>query len=85
MIILSQPENCLMLKVGPMDFTVSKVVGKDIAQVKGGFDHNWILNKKGNELEKAAELYDPVSGRLMEVWTTEPGVQFYSGNFLNGH
>jgi aldose 1-epimerase len=72
------------VKGGPMDFTVSKVVGKDIAQVKGGFDHNWILNKKDNELEKAAELLDPVSGRLMEVWTTQPGVQFYSGNFLNG-
>jgi aldose 1-epimerase len=72
------------VKGGPMDFTVSKVVGKDLAQVKGGFDHNWILNKKGNELEKAAELYDAPSGRLMEVWTTEPGVQFYSGNFLNG-
>ena len=72
------------VKGGPMDFNVSKVIGKDIGQVKGGFDHNWILNKKGSELSKAAELYDPVSGRLMEVWTTEPGVQFYSGNFLNG-
>jgi len=72
------------VKGGPMDFTVSKEIGKDIAQVKGGFDHNWILNKKGNELEKAAELHDPVSGRLMQVWTTQPGVQFYSGNFLNG-
>ena len=72
------------VKGGPMDFTVSKVIGKDIGQVKGGFDHNWVLNKQGNELSKAAELYDPVSGRLMEVWTTEPGVQFYTGNFLNG-
>ena len=67
-----------------MDFTAAKVIGKDIAQVKGGYDHNWILNKKGNALEKVAELYDPASGRLMEVWTTEPGIQFYSGNFLNG-
>ncbi len=72
------------VKGGPMDFTTAKVIGKDIAQVKGGFDHNWVLNKKGNELEKIAELHDPTSGRLMEVWTTEPGVQFYSGNFLNG-
>ena len=72
------------VKGGPMDFTVSKVIGKDIGQVKGGFDHNWILNKKSGELAKAAELYDPASGRLMEVWTTEPGVQFYTGNFLNG-
>ena len=72
------------VKGGPMDFTVSKVIGKDIDQVKGGFDHNWILIKQGNQLSKAAELYDPASGRLMEVWTTEPGVQFYTGNFLNG-
>lgn len=72
------------VKGGPMDFTSSKMIGKEIQQVKGGYDHNWILNKKGNDLEKAAELYDPTSGRLMEVWTTEPGVQFYSGNFLNG-
>ena len=45
---------------------------------------NWVLNKKGNGLEKIAELYDPASGRLMEVSTTEPGLQFYSGNFLDG-
>lgn len=77
------------VKSGPMDFTSSKMIGKEIQQVKGGYDHNWILNKKGNDPdsyrdEKAAELYDPTSGRLMEVWTTEPGLQFYSGNFLNG-
>lgn len=72
------------VKGGPMDFTSSKVIGKEIDQVKGGYDHNWILNKNGNNLEKAAELYDATSGRVMEVWTTEPGIQFYSGNFLNG-
>lgn len=72
------------VKGGPMDFTTEKVIGRDIQQVKGGFDHNWVLNKKGNELEKIATLYHPGSGRLMEVWTTEPGVQFYSGNFLDG-
>jgi aldose 1-epimerase len=72
------------VKGGPMDFTSSKVIGKEIDQVKGGYDHNWILNKNGNSLDKAAELYDATSGRVMEVWTTEPGIQFYSGNFLNG-
>jgi aldose 1-epimerase len=72
------------VKDGPMDFTSSKMIGKEIQQVEGGYDHNWILNKKGNGLEKAAELYEPASGRVMEVWTTEPGIQFYSGNFLNG-
>ena len=72
------------VKAGPMDFTASKMIGKEIQQVKGGYDHNWVLNKKGNGLEKIAELYDPASGRLMKVSTTEPGLQFYSGNFLDG-
>ncbi|MBS1490972.1 MAG: galactose mutarotase [Bacteroidetes bacterium] len=49
-----------------------------------GYDHNWVLNKKGNELSLAARVADPASGRVMEVWTTEPGLQFYSGNFLDG-
>jgi aldose 1-epimerase len=52
--------------------------------VKGGYDHNWILNKTGNNLDKVVSLYDSTSGRLMEVFTTEPGMQFYSGNFLDG-
>src|SRR5437868_5500518 len=68
------------VKGGSMDFTTSKVIGKDIAAVKGGYDHNWVLNRTGSGLEKVAELHDPASGRDMEVWTTEPGVQFYSGN-----
>jgi aldose 1-epimerase len=68
----------------PMDFTSAKKVGRDIAQVPGGYDHNWVLNKSGNDLELAATLYHAASGRFMEVFTTEPGVQFYSGNFLDG-
>lgn len=72
------------VKGGPMDFTVAKLIGKEIQQVAGGYDHNWVLNKKGSDLEMVAELYHPASGRLMEVWTTEPGLQFYSGNFLDG-
>ena len=52
--------------------------------MKGGYDHNWVLNKKGNEMELVATLSDDVSGRKMEVYTTEPGLQFYSGNFLDG-
>ena len=72
------------VKGGPMDFMTEKMIGKDIEQVKGGYDHNWVLNKKGNNLEKAGEVYDPASGRSMEVWTTEPGLQFYTGNFLDG-
>ena len=72
------------VKGGPMDFTKAKTVGKDIAQVEGGYDHNWVLNKSGNNLERVASLYEPNSGRFMEVLTTEPGLQFYSGNFLDG-
>ncbi|MET0463016.1 MAG: aldose epimerase family protein [Chitinophagaceae bacterium] len=72
------------VKGGPMDFTSFKTVGKEIANVKGGYDHNWVLNKKEGSFEKIAVLKDNTSGRQMEVWTSEPGVQFYSGNFLDG-
>lgn len=69
---------------GPMDFTSPKPIGKEIGQVQGGYDHNWILNKEGDALTQAATLYDPNTGRFMEMLTTEPAVQFYSGNFLDG-
>jgi aldose 1-epimerase len=72
------------VKGTPMDFTTAKKIGKEIDSVKGGYDHNWVLNKTGNALESIATLYHAGSGRLMEVFTTEPGVQFYSGNFLDG-
>ncbi|MBU3745430.1 MAG: galactose mutarotase [Sediminibacterium sp.] len=68
----------------PMDFTKSMSIGKRIAEVPGGYDHNWVLNKRIGSLEKIAEVYDPLSKRLMEVLTTEPGLQFYTGNFLDG-
>lgn len=72
------------VKGTPMDFTGAKPIGKEIAAVKGGYDHNWVLNKNKTEPEFAGSLYHPGSGRLMEVFTTEPGIQFYSGNFLDG-
>ena len=72
------------VKGTPMDFTQSKKMGTDIGKVRGGYDHNYVLNKKGNELSLAAIVYDPPSGRVMEMFTTEPGVQFYTGNFLDG-
>ena len=72
------------VKGTPFDFTTPKPIGRDIAQVKGGYDHNWVLNKNGTSLEKIATLYHPKSGTVMDVLTTEPGLQFYSGNFLNG-
>jgi aldose 1-epimerase len=78
----------------PFDFRKAKPIGNDInfgdIQLKmgKGYDHNWILNKDRSkpqtELSEAATLYDPGSGRYMEVLTTEPGLQFYSGNFLDG-
>jgi aldose 1-epimerase len=68
----------------PMDFRREKMIGKDIQKVKGGFDHNWVLDRRGQEIEKVGSLWDPGSGRLMEVLTTTPGIQFYSGNSLDG-
>lgn len=72
------------VKGTPIDFTRPKPIGQDIAAM-GGYDHNLVLqNQDGNRLARAAQVYEPVSGRLMEVWTTEPGMQFYTGNFLDG-
>ncbi|MBS0029200.1 aldose epimerase family protein [Chitinophaga sp. 22321] len=72
------------VKGTPMDFTSPKKIGADIDKVKGGYDHNWVLDKKEGALETIATLYDPNSGRFMEVATTQPGIQFYTGNFLDG-
>ncbi|MBE7170726.1 MAG: galactose mutarotase [Williamsia sp.] len=72
------------VKGTPMDFTSPKKIGQDLAKVKGGYDHNYVLNKSGNSLTQAATAYDSASGRYLEMSTTEPGVQFYSGNFLDG-
>jgi aldose 1-epimerase len=69
---------------GPMDFTKPKPIGRDMAQVKGGYDHCYVLNKTGCELSLCARAVEPTSGRVMEVFTTQPGVQFYGGNFLDG-
>lgn len=71
------------VKSTPMDFNTAKPVGQDIAAVKGGYDHNWVLKRTGPGLEKVATVYDPSSGRVLEVLTTEPGLQFYTGNFLD--
>jgi aldose 1-epimerase len=72
------------VKGTPMDFITAKKIGKDIAQVTGGYDHNWVLNKNEGVLVMIGSLYHPASGRYMEVLTTQPGIQFYSGNFLDG-
>ena len=78
------------VKGTPMDFTRSTAVGGRIDQsyeqltLGGGYDHNWVLNRSGRGLSLAARLTEPTSGRTMEVFTTEPGIQFYTGNFLDG-
>ncbi len=81
LIPLGKHEN---VKGGPMDFNSVKRIGKDISAVAGGYDHNWVLNKMDNTLTSVGTLYHASSGRMMEVLTTEPGMQFYSGNFLDG-
>jgi aldose 1-epimerase len=74
----------------PMDFRKPKMIGKDInadfQQLKfaGGYDHNWVLNNYNGKVRKAASVFDSTSGRYMEVFTDQPGIQFYSGNFLDG-
>jgi aldose 1-epimerase len=74
----------------PFDFTRPTEVGArinaDDEQIKfgNGYDHNFVLDGRAGRLRKAAELYEPSTGRVMEVWTTEPGVQFYTGNYLDG-
>ena len=74
----------------PFDFRQPTAIGErnnaDNAQLKAGkgYDHNFVLNRKGTGLQVAARLTDPKSGRTLEISTTEPGVQFYSGNFLDG-
>jgi aldose 1-epimerase len=74
----------------PMDFRKPVAIGARVDQEDeqlgfgGGYDHNWVLNKPAGELALAARVYEPKRGRVMEVFTTEPGIQFYCGNFLDG-
>jgi aldose 1-epimerase len=78
------------VKGTPFDFTKPTAIGARIAQPDeqlkfgGGYDHNWVLDRDGEDLALAARVTEPTSGRVMEVLTTEPGVQFYTGNFLDG-
>jgi aldose 1-epimerase len=74
----------------PFDFRRSTRIGERIRDdhpqlvIGRGYDHNWVLDRRGSGLELAARLKDPRSGRVLEVLTEEPGIQFYSGNFLDG-
>jgi aldose 1-epimerase len=74
----------------PMDFRHATAIGARIGQddeqlrFSLGYDHNWVLNSSDGTLALATRLQEPTTGRVMEVYTTEPGIQFYSGNFLDG-
>lgn len=75
----------------PFDFREPKAIGRDVdaddEQLKNGagYDHNWVLDRKTDyDVEFAASVYEPASGRYMEVWTDQPAMQFYGGNFFDG-
>ena len=72
-----------------MDFTTAKAIGTDIEKAKEnpdakGYDHCYVVNGEPGEMRLAARVKDPASGRVMEIHTTQPGIQFYTGNFLDG-
>lgn len=74
----------------PFDFRCAHAIGTRInceeeqLEISGGYDHNWVLNRTENNASLAAVVVEPLSGRRMQVHTTQPGVQFYTGNFLDG-
>ena len=68
----------------PFDFTTPHAIGERIAQVEGGYDHNFVLRSGGGALTLAARVKEPESGRAMEIWTDQPAIQLYTGNFLDG-
>jgi aldose 1-epimerase len=75
----------------PLDFTRATPIGDRIREgfsqlvIGRGYDHNWVLNRRNpNDLILAARVREPTSGRVLSIYTTEPGIQFYSGNFLDG-
>lgn len=81
----------LSVKGTPMDFTTPVAIGarlhapyKQIQFGPGGYDHNWVLNASEQSPALAARVVEPISGRVLEVYTTEPATQFYAGNFLDG-
>ncbi len=78
------------VKGTPFDFTQMTAIGARIEQAEeqlkfgSGYDHNFVINGRAGRLRQAAEVFEPTTGRVMEVWTTEPGMQLYTGNFLDG-
>ncbi len=74
----------LKVRGTPYDFTSPKLIGADIAKAGGGYDNCFVLRGGGGKLELAARVTEPSSGRVLEISTTEPAIQFYTGNFLDG-
>ncbi len=74
----------LDVKGSPMDFLQEQMVQDQILKTKSGYDHSWVLNKEPSKDSFAVRVFEPVSGRLLTMYTTEPAVQFYTGNFLDG-
>src|SRR5690606_6201891 len=75
------------VKETPFDFTAPKLIGEDLQAAGGdpvGFDHNWVVNGDAGKMRPVAKLKHAASGRVMTVEADQPGVQFYSGNFLDG-
>jgi aldose 1-epimerase len=78
------------VKGTPFDFTKLEAIGARINQndeqlkFGKGYDHNFVLTSKAGVLREAAKVYEPTTGRVLEIWTTEPGIQLYTGNFLDG-
>jgi aldose 1-epimerase len=78
------------VEMTPFDFRTATQVGARIGagneqlRLGHGYDHNWVLDSKGGQLAEAAEVYEPSSGRVLKVMTDQPGIQFYTGNFLDG-
>ena len=68
----------------PLDFREEKVLGKQLIQVPGGYDHNFVVRGEMGKLRPAATVKEQKTGRKLEVWTNAPGLQFYTGNFLDG-
>jgi aldose 1-epimerase len=77
----------LAVAATPFDFTTARRIGRDLSAAGGsppGYDHNFVVNGEPNRLRPVARLRDPKSGRVMDVTADQPGVQFYTGNFLDG-
>ena len=68
----------------PFDFRQAKAIGKELVKVEGGYDLNYVVDGEAGKMRLAATVTDPKSGRVMTIHTTKPGIQFYTGNFLDG-